>query len=362
MFYHFLYPLSDAFSFFNLFRYITFRAAGASVTAFLISMLLGPLVIRCLKEINATAHNRREHAASIHGFYSQKDNIPTMGGLLIVLSVVISVLMWSNLTNTYILILLSTIIWFGAVGFVDDLLKLASKSSKGLSSATKICGQILAGLTIGIYLFHDPKFEVVLHLPFFKQGVIYLGFFFVPFVIFILVGSSNALNLTYGLDGLAIGCTLFTAGAFAVISYVVGRVDFAAYLGVPYVAQGGEITIFCSALVGASAGFLWYNSFPAEVMMGDTGSLSLGGAIGAVAILLKKEIVLAIVGGIFVWEALSVILQVASFKMFKRRIFLMSPFHHHLQLKGWPESKVTIRFWIIAFILAVIGLSTLKVR
>jgi len=217
------------------------------------------------------------------------------------------------------------------------------------------------GIT-GFYLYFNPEFTTELHLPFFKRGFLELGIFFIPFVVIVLVGSSNALNLTDGLDGLAIGCTLFSAASFAVIAYLVGRVDYSAYLQIPYIAQGSEITVFCAALAGASAGFLWYNSYPAEVMMGDTGSLALGGMLGTVAILVKKELVLVIVGGIFVWEALSVILQVLSFKLFKKRIFLMAPFHHHLQLKGWPESKVTIRLWIVAFILAVVGLSTLKVQ
>lgn len=347
---------------FNLFRYITFRAAAASITAFIISVWLGPWVIRCLKNMKVHAHQKREHAQQLHAFYSHKNEVPTMGGILIVAAVVISILFWGNLTNRFIWILLGSILAFGMVGFLDDYLKLISKSSKGLSSKTKMVGQLVVGLTIGFVLYMDPSFEPWLYAPLLKKGVIYLGVFFIPFVMFVLVGTSNALNLTDGLDGLAIGCTLFTTGAFAVISYLVGRVDFATYLGIPYVAEAGEITVFCSALVGASAGFLWYNSYPAEVMMGDTGSLSLGGVIGTIAVMTKKELVLVIVGGIFVWEAMSVIMQVASFKLLKKRIFLMSPFHHHLQLKGWPESKVTVRLWIIALILAVAGLSTLKVR
>ena len=241
-------------------------------------------------------------------------------------------------------------------------MKIRSKTSRGITGIMKLCGQISWGIFLGLYLYSDPQFDKWLYLPFIKQGAIYLSFIFIPFVILVLVGSSNALNLTDGLDGLAIGCTLFTTVALAIIAYVTGRVDFTAYLGIPYVPEAGEITVIASALIGASAGFLWFNCYPAEVMMGDTGSLSLGGLLGAISILIKKELVLVIVGGVFVWEALSVMLQVASFKMTKRRIFLMSPFHHHLQLKGWPESKVTIRLWIIAMILAVIGLSTLKVR
>jgi len=360
--FYFLYPLKDISIVFNLFRYITFRAAAASITAFLISVWLGPVMIKWLKEINATSQHKREHAESIHGFYKHKADVPTMGGLLIVSSVVIAVLLWGNLTNPFIIILLGVIIWFAFVGFLDDWLKLASKSSRGMSSLTKLVGQLVVGVALGIYLYLDADFETWLYLPFLKHAAVDLGILFIPFVILVLVGSSNALNLTDGLDGLAIGCTLFTSGALAIVTYVVGRVDFANYLSIPYIPGAGEITIFCAALVGASLGFLWYNSYPAEVMMGDTGSLSLGGTIGTIAVLVKKEALLVIIGGIFVWEALSVILQVMSLKFFKRRIFLMSPFHHHLQLKGWPESKVTVRLWIIAFILAVIGLSSLKLQ
>ncbi len=354
--------LRDEHIIFNLFRYVTFRAAGASVTAFLISIIAGPMLIQWLKNLKAVAFHKRESAEKIHGFFEMKTGVPTMGGVLIVLSVISSIVLWADLRQPFVLALLGIILWFGLVGFLDDMLKLHSGTSKGLSGMTKMAGQLLAGAALGIWLYADKSFEPWLHLPFIKSGVIYLGILFIPFVILVLVGSSNALNLTDGLDGLAIGCTLFTSGAFAIMSYVVGRVDFAQYLSVPYVPSGGEIAIVCAALVGASAGFLWYNSYPAEVMMGDTGSLSLGGALGAIAVLLKKEAVLVIVGGIFVLEAVSVILQVFSFKVFKKRIFLMSPFHHHLQLKGWPESKVTIRLWIVALILAVVGLSTLKLR
>ena len=359
---YFLYPLKDLLSVFNLFRYITFRSAGASVTAFLLCLIAGPHIICWLKTFNVTQNQKREHAASIHAFYAHKEKVPTMGGIMIVASVAISVLLWGNLTNRFVWILLISVLWFGGVGFLGDWIKLKSKSSKGLSSFTKMVGQLGVGIGVGFYLYMDPSFDKWLYLPMIKKGALYLGVFFIPFVVLVLVGSSNALNLTDGLDGLAIGCTLFTAGSLGVISYLVGRVDFAAYLSIPYIPAAGEITVFCAALFGASAGFMWFNCYPAEVMMGDTGSLALGGVLGTIAVLIKKEMWLMIVGGIFVWEAVSVMLQVASFKMFRKRIFLMSPFHHHLQLKGWPESKVTTRLWIIAMILAVIGLSTLKVR
>jgi phospho-N-acetylmuramoyl-pentapeptide-transferase len=359
---YFLHEFKDLSILFNIFRYITFRSAGASITAFLFSLWAGPYIIQWLKGFNITQNQKREHAESIHGFYAHKEKVPTMGGILIVASVVVSILLWGNLMNRFVWILLIATVWFGGVGFLDDWIKLRSKSSKGLSSFTKMMGQLICGIAIGFYLYMDPNFDKWLYLPFLKKGTLYLSVFFIPFVVLVLVGSSNALNLTDGLDGLAIGCTLFTSIALGIIAYLVGRVDFATYLSVPYVPEAGEIAVVAASLVGASAGFLWFNCYPAEVMMGDTGSLALGGIIGTIAVLTKKEFVLVIVGGIFVWEALSVMLQVASFKLFRKRIFLMSPFHHHLQLKGWPESKVTIRLWIIAMILAVVGLSTMKVR
>jgi phospho-N-acetylmuramoyl-pentapeptide-transferase len=359
--FYFLFPLRDVSIVFNLFRYITFRAAAASVTAFLLCLWLGPVIIRWLTHIKVTANQERDHAKSIHGFFSHKKNVPTMGGLLIVASVTVSILLWGNLTSRYVWLLLLSTLGFAGVGFLDDWIKLRSKSSRGLSSKTKLAGQLLIGLAIAAYLHFEPGFEKWLYMPFRKEALVYLGVFYIPFVILVLVGSSNALNLTDGLDGLAIGCTLFASGALAVIAYIVGRTDYSFYLNLPYIPEGGEVTVFAAALMGASAGFLWFNSFPAEVMMGDTGSLALGGALGTIALLIKKEMVLVIVGGVFVWEALSVILQVASFKTFHKRIFLMSPFHHHLQLKGWPESKVTVRLWIIALILALVGLGTLKV-
>lgn len=359
---YFLHYFKDQFILFNLFRYITFRAAAASITAFLFCLWIGPQIIRFLKTLKVTANQKREHAESIHGFYAHKADVPTMGGVLIVASVLIAMFLWGNLKNLSTWLLVAVVFLYGLVGFFDDYLKLSSASSRGLSSRMKFLGQLVIAVILGIVLYREPGLDTQLYLPFLKKAAFHLGIFFIPFVVLVLTSTSNALNLTDGLDGLAIGCTLFTASTFAIISYIVGRADYSVYLGVPYIRDGGEIAVFCAALVGASAGFLWFNSYPAEVMMGDTGSLALGGAIGAVAVMIKKEALLFIAGGIFAWEALSVIMQVFSFKVFKKRIFLMSPFHHHLQLKGWPESKVTIRLWIIAFILALISLGSLKVR
>ena len=362
MFYLFLYPLRDHVSLFNVFKYITFRAVSASVTAFLISILFGPAVIKWLSQSNITNLVKREYAEKIHGFYAGKIAVPTMGGVLIVGSVFISNLIWGNLQNYFVLIALVVLVWFGFIGFVDDWLKLKMKNTRGLPSRVKLLGQLILGIVIGIILVRDINFSHSLYVPFFKDVMLPLGFFFIPFLVVVLIGTSNALNLTDGLDGLAVGCLGFAAGAFTILTYLAGRADFAQYLGIPHVYGSSELAVFCASLVGASVGFLWYNSYPATVMMGDTGSLSLGGALGIVAILIKSELVLLLVGGVFVWEALSVIIQVFSFKVFKRRVFLMSPFHHHLQLMGWPESKVTIRLWIVAFILALVGLSTLKLR
>ena len=362
MFYLFLYPLSDSWPLFNVFKYITFRAVGSSVTAFLISIFVGPLVIRWLVDQKIVNLVKREHAEKIHEFYAGKVAVPTMGGILIVASIVMANLFWGNLTNHYLVLSLLVVLWFGFIGFLDDWIKLKQKNSRGLPGRIKLAGQIMLGTAIGLYLFLDPNFSKQLYVPFWKEISFSLGFLVVPFCVLVVAGSSNALNLTDGLDGLAVGCSAFAAGAFAILTYLAGRADFAPYLGIPFVSGAGELSVFCASMVGAAVGFLWYNSYPATVMMGDTGSLSLGGALGIVAVFIKSELVLLVVGGIFVLEAVSVMIQVFSFKVFKKRVFLMSPFHHHLQLKGWPESKVTIRLWIVAFILALVGLSTLKLR
>jgi phospho-N-acetylmuramoyl-pentapeptide-transferase len=362
MFYELLYPLREYSIVFNVFRYITFRAACASVTTFLLCILAGPYCIQWLKQFNVIATTKREHAPQLHSLSTGKAQVPTMGGLLMILAVVGSCLLWGNLGNKYMLLILLVFVFLGLVGFVDDFLKIARGNSKGLSARVKLVGQVLIGVFLGAYLFFNPSFEPVLYLPFIKSFAVPLGVLSIPFVAFIVVGTSNALNLTDGLDGLATGCSIFVIGSFAIITYITGNFNFSSYLDIPFIKASGELTVFCASLAGACGGFLWFNCHPAEVFMGDTGSLALGGAIGTVAVLIKQELLLVIIGGVFVWEALSVILQVASFRLRGKRIFLMSPFHHHLQLKGWPESKVTIRLWIISFILALIGLSTLKLR
>lgn len=362
MLYQFLYPFHESWALLNVFKYITFRAVGASVTAFLFSILLGPMVIDWLIKQDIVNLVKREHAEKIHSFYAGKVKVPTMGGILIVGSILLSNFIWGNLTNHFMVISLTVVLWFGIIGFIDDWIKLKQKNTKGLSGRVKLAGQLVLGLIIGIFLYSDLNFSKYLYVPFFKELTIMMGLWLIPFVVVVLTGSSNALNLTDGLDGLAVGCLAFSAGAFSILTYLAGRVDFAAYLGIPFVPGSGELSVFCASLVGAAVGFLWYNSYPATVMMGDTGSLALGGALGIVAILIKSELVLLVVGGIFVLEAFSVIIQVFSFRVFGKRVFLMSPFHHHLQLKGWPESKVTIRLWIVAFVLALLGLSTLKLR
>ena len=362
MFYYFLYPLHEHNIFFNVFRYQTFRAAMAAVTAFLICILFGPSIIRILSGLGATGSTERQHADKIHNLYKGKDKVPTMGGVLIILALLVSNLLWADPLNRFVLLILAVIVWYGALGFVDDFLKVKYKNTKGVPARVKLIGQIVLALLFALYLYFDPSFDTKLSIPFFKTVALTLGLFYIPFVMCVMVGSSNAINLTDGLDGLAIGCFALAVGTFAIICYLVGNSIFAGYLQMRYIEGAGEMAVVCASMVGAGVGFLWWNAYPANVFMGDTGSLSLGGALGAIAIFAKQELVLLIVGGVFAWEAFSVILQVVSFKLRKKRIFLMSPFHHHLQLKGLPESKVTIRLWIIALILAFIGLSTLKLR
>jgi len=362
MLYNLLFPLADDISVFNLFRYITLRTGGAVVTALLVSFVLGPTVIRWLKSKQAEGQPIREDGPQSH--LLTKKGTPTMGGVLILLALGIATLLWADLTNGYVWAVLTVTLGFGAIGFVDDYIKLTKRSSNGLPGRLKLIAQIVigVGVTIWITSLTEGPLASGLALPFFKELLVPLGWFFVPWAVIVLVGASNAVNLTDGLDGLAIMPALIAAACFALIAYVSGNFVFSEYLQIHFVRGAGELAVFCGALVGAGLGFLWYNAPPAMVFMGDTGSLAIGGALGAVSLVTKHEIVLAIIGGLFVLETVSVIVQVASFKLTGKRVFRMAPLHHHFEQKGWAESTIVIRFWIIASILALIGLATLKLR
>jgi phospho-N-acetylmuramoyl-pentapeptide-transferase len=363
MLYHLLYPLHDVISFLNVFKYITFRAACACVTAFLIVLVFGPVVIRKLTELKVGQNIRdKEESVKLYDLHKQKQNTPTMGGLLVLLALMLATILWSDLTNTYVLLAMLSTVWLGFFGFADDYLKLKSKSSRGLGARAKLLGQIALGLFLGAALFLDGHNTTKLDIPFFKDIVVDLGPWYLFFIVLVIAGSSNAVNLTDGLDGLAIGSVIMVAFTFAALCYVSGNAKFANYLFIPYIPAGAELTIFCAAILGASLGFLWFNCYPASVFMGDVGSLALGGALGTVAVLIKKELLLGIVGGVFVIEVLSVMLQVGSFKLRKKRIFKIAPLHHHFQFLGWSETKVIVRFWILAALFALLTLVTLKIR
>ena len=358
MLYYLLYSFHTSFSAFNVFRYITFRAILTILTAVFISFLCGPWVIRKLQELKVKQYVRADGPQSHLG----KEGTPTMGGVLIIGSILISVLLWGDLTNFYLWVMILVLVGFGLIGFVDDYRKLTRKNSKGLAGKLKFLSQIAVALTAALLLYFYPTFKSTFSVPFFKGILPDLGIFYVLLVVFVIVGASNAVNLTDGLDGLAIGPVLITAATFMVLAYLAGNVKIASYLQIPYVSGSGELTVFCGAMVGASMGFLWFNTYPAEVFMGDTGSVSLGAALGAAAVIAKQEVLLAIVGGLFVLETLSVIVQVMSYKLRGKRIFRMAPLHHHFELEGWAEPKVIVRFWIITIFLALIALSTLKLR
>lgn len=363
MLYHLLYPLREIWFAFNVFRYITFRAAMGAVTAFLLSIILGPYVIRWLYALKIGEQVRKGAGTlKLSEFHKSKEGTPTMGGLLILLVIVLSTLLWADIFNKYVLLVLVSTLWLGTIGMIDDSIKMVKKRSLGLRPFIKLEWQIILGLLIGIVIYLDPKFSTSLEVPFFKNLLIELGVFYILFVCLVIIGSSNAVNLTDGLDGLAIGTMIMIALTYTVMSYLAGHSKFSDYLHIFYLPQSGELAVFCAILIGACLGFLWFNSYPASVFMGDTGSLALGGAIGTVAIFIKKELLLLLVGGIYVAEALSVIIQIISFKTTKKRVFLMSPLHHHFQLKGWAENKITVRFWIVGVILALISLATLKLR
>ena len=362
MFPEFFLNYVDYFQPLNVFRYITFRTGGATLTALIISFLLGPFLIQNLKKFQSIGQPIRDDGPTSH--LIKKKGTPTMGGLLILFAFLCSTILWSKLDNILVWIILITSTIFGLIGLCDDWLKVKRKSTKGLRGKYKLILQIITAF-IAVYLINQQfpiDYANTVSLPFFKELVIDLGIFYLPFGILVIVGSSNAVNLTDGLDGLAIVPVMIACLSFALISYLVGNINFSNYLQITYVPGVGELAVLAGALIGAGLGFLWFNAPPAMVFMGDTGSLSLGGSLGAVGIITKHEIVLAITGGLFVLEAVSVMVQVISFKLTGKRIFRMAPIHHHFEKKGWPESTVVIRFWIISIILAMIGLATLKLR
>jgi phospho-N-acetylmuramoyl-pentapeptide-transferase len=358
MLYNLLYPLATEFHFLNVFKYLTFRTIYAVITALVVSFLFGPWMIRKLQSIQMMQVIRTDGPES----HLKKQGTPTMGGVLILTAIVIPTLLWADLSNRYIWIALFVIVGYGLIGFVDDYKKVVEKNPKGLSPRQKTFWQVFIGLLVGAILYYTPGFSTALTIPFFKNVTPDLGIFYIPFVMLVIFGASSAVNLTDGLDGLAIGPVAINAGTYLLFTYIAGNVKLASYLQVPYVAGAGELAILCGAMAGAGIGFLWYNSYPAEVFMGDVGSLPLGGGLGALAVITKQEILLVIVGGIFVVEALSVIFQVGSYKYRGKRIFRMAPIHHHFELKGVAEPKIIVRFWIITIILALIAISTLKVR
>lgn len=358
MLYHLLYPLHEYFIFFNVFKYITFRAIYATVTALLLTLLLGPLCIRKLKESRFEQYVRDDGPSA----HIKKVGTPTAGGILILFSIIISACLWADLTNHYVWTVIFSLSMMGAIGLFDDWKKISKENTKGISVKAKLCLQIMVASAVAVYLYFQPDFNSHLSVPFFKRIVPDLGLLYIPFSIFVIVGASNAVNLTDGLDGLAIGLVLIASATYLLFSYITGHSVLSDYLKITYISGSGEVTVFCGALVGASMGFLWYNAYPAQVFMGDVGSLALGGSLGTVAVITKHEILLAIVGGMLVIEALSVILQVGSFKIRGKRVFHMAPLHHHFELKGWAEPKIIVRFWIIGSILALLAISTLKLR
>ncbi len=362
MFYHLLYPLHQYWSAFNVFKYITFRSAYATVTALLICFLLGNWVIRRLTALQLGEEIRSDGPAS----HQKKKGTPTMGGVLVLAAIVIPTLLWADLSNRYVLLALLSTVWMGTIGFIDDYLKVVKKHPKGMVGRFKLVGQISYGLLLGIVLLKTGGADPLLTqtaVPFLKNFYINWGPFYIPLVILVVTGASNAVNLTDGLDGLAIGLSALAFAAYAILSYLSGHVAFAQYLNAPYLPHAGELTVYCAAVVGASLGFLWFNAHPARVFMGDTGSLALGGALGTVAILTKREFLLVVLGGMFVVEAISVMAQVLYFKRTGgKRLFRMAPLHHHFELAGWSETQVVVRFWIVGILMLLVGMSSIKLQ
>lgn len=362
MLYNLLYPLAHEFGIFNIFKYLTFRSGGAVLTSLVMTFLTAPHIIGWLKSKQREGQPIRDDGPESH--LLTKKGTPTMGGIMILLSVVVSTMLWADITNHYIWIVLFVTIGFGIIGFLDDYRKLTKRNSKGLPGKVKLLLQFIISLAAAIWINKIAPGNTATHLalPFFKDVLINLGLFYFIFAMLVMVGASNAVNLTDGLDGLAIVPIVIAAGCFLLIAYLVGNLKFADYLQLRHIPNSGELAVFCAALIGAGLGFLWFNAPPAQIFMGDTGSLAFGGSLGVVSVIVKHELVLAIIGGLFVAEAVSVILQVASFKLTGKRIFKMAPLHHHFEKLGWKEPTIVIRFWIIACVLALVGLSTLKLR
>ena len=358
MLYHIFYPLAASIKLFNIFKYLTFRTIYAMITALVVCFVLGPWIIRKLESLQARQVIRTDGPES----HLQKQGTPTMGGVMILAAIVIPTLLWADLSNQYVWTALFITIGYGVIGFVDDYKKVVKKNTKGLSPRQKMFWQVMLAGAVAAFLFLKPGFSEELYFPFFKRFHPDLWLFFIPFATLVIVGASNAVNLTDGLDGLAIGPVAINAATYMLFAYIAGHATLSAYLQIPRVPGAGELAVMCGAMVGAGLGFLWYNSYPAEVFMGDVGSLSLGGTLGIIAVLTKQEILLVIVGGVFVIEALSVIFQVGSYKYRGKRIFRMAPIHHHFELKGVAEPKIIVRFWIITIILALVAISTLKMR
>jgi phospho-N-acetylmuramoyl-pentapeptide-transferase len=358
MLFHLLYPLHFQFSAFNVFKYISFRTFGSAITAILICLMVGPAYIAMLKRKQMGQAIRDDGPQS----HLSKKGTPTMGGGLILCGITVSTLLWSDLTNAYVWVALLTTLAFGAIGFVDDYRKVIRKNPKGLTSREKLIFQFFVSLAAALVLYRVGGHSTMLKFPFFKEWSLELGALFVPFVVLVIVGSSNAVNLTDGLDGLAVGPTMTTSVTFLLLAYCAGHLKIAEYLQIPYVPGSGELAIFCASVAMSCLGFLWFNTYPAQVFMGDVGSLALGAALAVVAVVTKNEILLVICGGIFVVEALSVMAQVASFKITGKRVFKMAPIHHHFELQGWPENVVIVRFWILSILFALLGLATLKLR
>jgi phospho-N-acetylmuramoyl-pentapeptide-transferase len=357
MLYHLLVPLAESYSALNVFRYITFRTAAATLTALFLALVAGPAVIRRLQALRVGQPIRE-----IGPDHQSKAGTPTMGGLLILLALVVSVLLWADLTNRAIWTVLGLTLGYGVLGFIDDYQKVRYRNHKGISARTKLFWQWLLAFGVAALIFTDPSFDGELQVPFFKTFTPHIGWLYVPLAAFVIVAMSNGVNLTDGLDGLAIGPVMISSGVFLVLAYAAGHAEIAEYLQIKSVPGSGQLAIFCGALLGGGLGFLWFNSSPAQLFMGDVGALALGGALGAIAVVIRQEILLGVVGGIFALEALSVVIQVLWFKLTGNRVFLMAPIHHHFEKLGWAEQKIVVRFWIVSIILALVALSSLKLR